>query len=96
MRLTGTAKAGTLESSDILIIVMPQAKEGIEIELQSIVMPQFGRQIRETILKAVKNKGANHCRIMAQDRGALDYTIEARVETALARALGTPVDQEVR
>lgn len=96
MRLKGTATAGTLESNDILIMVMPAVKEGIEIELQSIVMAQFGKQIREKILKTVQGKGILSCKIMAQDRGALDYTIEARVETALERALEKPADQEAR
>lgn len=88
MIVTKTAKAGTLESNDIFIMVAPPGTaKGVALELQSIVMAQFGRQIRETILKTVAAMGVTQVSIMAQDRGALDYTIEARVETALERAL---------
>ena len=86
MKLTKVAKAGTLESNDILIMVIPAEKPGIELELESIVMKQFGDQIRETILNTLKTLGVTDIRIKAQDKGALDYTIEARVETAVARA----------
>lgn len=81
------AKAGTLESNDILIMVMPSETPGIEVELESIVMKQFGEQIRETILKTLNRLGVTDVRIKAQDKGALDYTIEARVETAICRAM---------
>lgn len=87
MKLTRTAKAGTLESNDIFIMVSPSEAEGVTLELQSIVLAQFGRQIREVILKTVQARGVTQVSILAQDRGALDYTIEARVETALDRAL---------
>ncbi len=86
MNITRVAKAGTLESNDILIMVMPAEKPGIELELESIVIKQFGDQIREAILNAVKIMGVQDVRIKAQDKGALDYTIGARVETALIRA----------
>jgi len=87
MMVTKTAKAGTLESNDIFIMVSPSETEGVNLELQSIVLAQFGRQIRETILRTVAARGVTRVSILAQDRGALDYTIEARVETALDRAL---------
>lgn len=87
MRVIRTAKAGTLESNDIFIMVSPSEAEGVTLELQSIVLAQFGRQIREAILRTVAARGVTQVSILAQDRGALDYTIEARVETALDRAL---------
>lgn len=86
MKVTKVAKAGTLESNDILVMVMPAETPGIELELESIVMKQFGDQIRETILKTLETLGVTDVRIKAQDKGALDYTIEARIETALRRA----------
>lgn len=86
MNIIRVAKAGTLESNDILVMVMPAEKPGIELELESIVIKQFGDQIREAILKTVKIMGVQDVRIKAQDKGALDYTIGARVETALIRA----------
>jgi citrate lyase subunit gamma (acyl carrier protein) len=87
MIVSKSAKAGTLESNDIFIMVSPSSTSGIELNLQSIVIAQFGRQIREKILETVAKRGVTQVSIFAQDRGALDYTIEARVETALDRAL---------
>mgnify|MGYP000855896590 CR=1 FL=1 len=87
MKISKPAKAGTLESNDILIMVMPNDKDGIELELESVVMKQFGKQIKKTILDKVNEMGIKSAVIKAQDKGALDYTIKARVETALRRAL---------
>ncbi|MBL4936102.1 citrate lyase acyl carrier protein [Clostridium sp. YIM B02515] len=87
MKITKVAKAGTLESNDILIMVMPNEDGGIELELESIVMKQFGEQIRKVILDKIKAMGVEDITIKAQDKGALDYAIEARVETAVKRAV---------
>ncbi len=87
MNITKVAKAGTLESNDILIMVMPNDSGRVELELESIVMPQFGEVIRQVILNKVQEMGIKGITIKAQDKGALDYTIGARVETAIKRAL---------
>lgn len=86
MKVNKVAKAGTLESNDILIMVMPNDKPGIEIELESIVMKQFGAQIHKVLSSKAKKLGLDGVKIQAQDKGALDYTIEARLETAVNRA----------
>lgn len=87
MKIVKAAKAGTLESNDILIMVMPNDSGEVELELESIVIQQFGEVIREVILNKVREMGIEGITIKAQDKGALDYTIGARVETALKRAL---------
>ncbi|MBC2722648.1 citrate lyase acyl carrier protein [Desulfosporosinus sp.] len=87
MRITKVAKAGTLESNDILIMVSPNEGETIELELESIVMKQFGEAIEQVILHKVQEIGVKGITIKAQDKGALDYTIAARVETAIKRSL---------
>jgi len=86
MEMIRIAKAGTLESNDMMVMVMPSESGMIELELESIVLKQYGQQIRETILKTVKRLQVSAVKIKAQDKGALDYTIEARVEAALIRA----------
>lgn len=80
------AKAGSLESSDIYVMVQPNESKGVDIELESIVMKQFGAQIREVIEKKLRELGVGNIKIIAKDRGSLDYTIEARIETAIKRA----------
>jgi len=89
MKITKVAKAGTLESNDILIMVMPNESGRVELELESIVLQQFGEVIEKVILHKVKEMGVEGITIKAQDKGALDYTIGARVETAIKRALAT-------
>ncbi len=81
------AKAGTMESSDIYIMVQPNDEGGIIIDLESIVMNQFGKQIEEVILITLKKLNIKNIHLTAKDRGALDYTIRARVETAIKRAI---------
>jgi len=87
MRISKVAKAGTLESNDTLIWVMPNENGGIELELESIVMQQFGKQIRKVILEKVKELGIENVTIKAQDKGALDFTIKSRIKTAIERAM---------
>lgn len=86
MEIKKIAKAGTLESNDIYIMVMPNDEGGIELDLESIVIKQFGDEIRKTILDTLSDLGIEKAIVKAQDKGALDYTIKARVETAVKRA----------
>ena len=80
-------QAGTLESSDVLIFVRfsPQQK-GIKIELESPSEKCFGKIIIRKIEETLNLLGIENIYIKAQDRGALDCTINARVETAVKRA----------
>ena len=79
------AVAGTLESSDALVTVEP-SDNGIELELSSSVMNQYGRQIKATVLDTLARLDVQSCRITVVDRGALDCTLKARVECAVFRS----------
>ena len=85
MELKHAAMAGTLESSDVQVTVEPGAG-GLELSLQSSVLSQFGRQIRATVLEVLRNLEVENAVVTVVDRGAIDCTIRARVETALKRA----------
>ncbi|EAX48319.1 citrate lyase acyl carrier protein [Thermosinus carboxydivorans Nor1] len=86
--ITHPGQAGTVESSDILIIIAPAAPaSGVTIELTSPVSKQYGRQIKAVILETLAAEGVTDVIVTAQDKGALDCTIRARVKTAIARAL---------
>lgn len=89
MNITASAVAGTLESSDIYVMVEPA--ETLDIEIQSVVYQQFGEQIRESILDVVRELGVESGRIQVNDKGAIDCVIKARVETAIKRAKGGSV-----
>jgi len=86
MNGTKTAIAGSLESNDILISVSPSRQEGQHtIALESIVMRRFGPAIIAVIEDSLKHFEAGFVHIDARDKGALDCTIRARMETALLR-----------
>ena len=85
MKILKPAKAGTLESNDISIMLMP-GSNGIELELESIVEKQFGTEIKTLIENTLKELGVENVMVKAIDKGALDYTIKARIETAVTRA----------
>ena len=81
------AQAGTLESNDIMITVAPGAKgSGVVLELESIVLAQYGQAIKATIAAVLAGQNVTDIYIKAVDRGALDCTIQARTLAALARA----------
>ena len=86
MEINKPSKAGTMESNDIYVILTPNPKEGIKINLQSIVMKQFGEEIERVILETLKELGVENVIVTAKDKGALNYTIKARIETATKRA----------
>lgn len=75
--------AGTYESSDCIITVTPS--EGRIIEIESIVYEQFGDAIYAVIEKTLNQYHISHITVHCQDKGALDYTIKSRLETALKR-----------
>lgn len=86
MVINKISKAGTLESNDIYVIIMPNEEGGIAIELESMVMKQFGAEIEKAIIETLEALEVKDAIVKAQDKGALDYTIRARVETAVKRA----------
>ena len=80
-------QAGTLESNDIMITVAPtEPANGIVIELISPVIKQYGNKIREAIISELTTLGISAAKVQANDKGALDCTIRARVKTAVTRA----------
>lgn len=86
MKIMKPSKAGTMESNDIYVMVMPNEEEKIELELESIVMKQFGEEIERVIRETLKELNVTSGIVKAQDKGALNYTIKARIETAVKRA----------
>ena len=85
MEILKSAAAGTLESSDAMVTVEP-GDGGIELELSSSVMNQYGRQIKATVLETLDRLQVSNVRITVVDKGALDCTIKARVECAVYRS----------
>jgi len=84
MTIRKRAQAGTLQSSDLMVFVEPAAE--LTVEIESTVKQQFEHLIREKILEVLRAHGVTAGKVRIADRGALDYAIQARVETALRRS----------
>lgn len=85
MEIKKPAVAGTLESSDCMVTVEPGGN-GIEFDLDSAVIRQYGYQIRKVTMETLERLGVKNVKIRMVDKGALDCTIKARVECACYRA----------
>ena len=86
MTIERRAQAGTIQSSDLMVFVEPAAE--LVIEIESTVRRQFEHLIRGKIEDVLRDHGVTSGKVRVSDRGALDYAIQARLETALLRAAG--------
>ena len=77
MDLRKAATAGTMESNDIMVTLEPAEAGGIQIDLTSNVLQQFGAQIRSVITETLTEYGVENAAVTAVDKGALDCTIRA-------------------
>jgi citrate lyase subunit gamma (acyl carrier protein) len=91
MKIVKEALAGTLESSDLLVKVMPLPADRVEVVIKSEVMHQFGEQIRKVVSQTLQQLGLLSGQIVIEDKGALDCAIRARVQAAILR--GASVEQ---
>ena len=80
------ASAGTMESSDVLVELVPA--EGRQIQLTSVVEAQFGDSIRAVADEMLDQFGLQNVCLRIDDRGALECVLRARIETAILRAKG--------
>ena len=81
------ASAGTMESSDAYVEVEP-GTEGLQLELESVVLQQFGDDIRAVVQEVFREQGVENAKVRVVDRGALECVLRARVETAIVRGKG--------
>ena len=86
MKIVKRAFAGTLESSDVYVEIGPG--DAVQVDIDSVVFSQFGDSIMRSVKQVLDGFGINGAHVVLKDRGALDCTIRARVETAVRRASG--------
>jgi citrate lyase subunit gamma (acyl carrier protein) len=84
MRIARKAQAGTMQSSDLMVALEPA--DTLVVEIESTVKQQFDHLIRAVVDEVLARHGVTAGRVRLTDRGALDYAIQARLETALSRA----------
>lgn len=85
MKIIREALAGTLESGDVKVKIMPSIGSP-EIIISSDVMKQFGHQIKAVAEQTLQNMGVTDGVIILDDKGALDCVIRARIQCAVLRA----------
>lgn len=80
------AQAGSLESNDLLVVIKKKPEvTGLKLEIDSIVSNQYYDRINEVVIETLTKFGVRDVVVKIQDRGALDCTIRARIETACKR-----------
>jgi citrate lyase subunit gamma (acyl carrier protein) len=89
MKPQTSAQAGTFESSDVIFLIEPMPeKSGRKIELFSTVLHQYGESFNKTVVEMLDQYELTDVHLIARDKGALEPTIKARLETAIKRSLG--------
>lgn len=86
MEIKVKAVAGTLESSDMYVIIEPNAT-GIELEIESVVMGQYGDDVRRVILESLEELGVTSAKVLVNDKGAIEPVIKSRIQTVVTRAV---------
>lgn len=78
---------GETVRSDCYVELELKESGGIKLNLQSKVESMYGDSIRELVLDMCKFFSLKNAKITVEDYGALPFTIAARFETAIKRAL---------
>jgi citrate lyase subunit gamma (acyl carrier protein) len=86
LEIVKMATAGSVESNDILIMIS-KGNGDINIELESVVEKQFGDSIKKVIYDTLLEEGIDDAKVIAKDKGALDFTIKARVKACVKRGV---------
>lgn len=85
MRPIHAATAGTEDSGDVLVSVFPN-EGGLELEIHSKVINQYGRLIRESASEVLDRMGVENAKVVVEDKSAVDSAIRARIECAVYRS----------
>lgn len=93
MKPKKASQAGTFESSDVIFLIEPLPENsGRKIELYSTVLHQYGESFNKIVVEMLDQHKLTDIHLIARDKGALEPTIKARLETAIRRSIGTTED----
>lgn len=90
---SGTGQAGPIDPatrSDVRVQVFLQGQGGLDVSVRSRVGALFGESIRAAVLAAAGRCGVEHARVEVDDRGALPFVLDARLDAAFDRAGAPP------
>ena len=82
--MIGTAQAGSLESSDCMVIVSPAGSFSLDYRGPNSRL--FGGRTEAIAREMADRYAPEGAEVRIQDRGALEITLRARIETAFKRA----------
>lgn len=89
MTQLASAHAGSLESCDILVTLeRSPAGQGRTLRIHAAMPELYGAHVHALIDAHLDQLGLHDIRVTAEDKGALDATILARLDTACARLHG--------
>lgn len=77
---------GDAVRSDLFVDVERQGSGGLTLEIQSKVEPYYGDAIRKQVTETLAALGVTHARVILDDKGALPFVIQARLEAAAREA----------
>ena len=85
---TVCGQAGTLESCDALVMVLlDTGTPGVSVALDGPSVSAFEEEMRNAVAETLSALKIIDASVTVSERGALDCTLRARVETAARRAL---------
>ncbi len=84
---TSAGNRGETVRSDCFVEIALKRSGGIRLQLRSKVAAMYGDSIRDLITEMCDHFGLAHAHILVEDSGALPFTIAARFEAAVQRAL---------
>ena len=73
------------QKSDLYIRMARTAGAGLDLRMKSSVQSMFGQGIRRTLEEALGTLGVTEGTVEVDDRGALEYVIQARIEAGARR-----------
>ena len=84
--MTGTAgNRGDSVRSDCFVSFEITKRSGIEFTLQSKVATLFGNSIKKLCLDVLSFFDVQHAKVFLEDKGAFEFVISARLETAIKK-----------
>src|SRR5437667_9758372 len=86
VRLAEAGHWGKDIRSDLHVSLEPRPSGGLEITLESRVLPYYGTSIQAQTREVLEKLGVEHGQVAIHDEGALPFVISARIETAVKRA----------
>lgn len=82
------SQSGTFESSDVIFLIEPLPdNSGRKLEIFSSVMQQYGPSFNRIVTEMLDEYQMTDIHLIAKDKGALEPTIKARLETAINRSM---------